>query len=68
MKQGRASKSGLISQKREPISHAVDPGAVDQLGQMVGVARAVEVLYEGRGYKAPMAGYTYHKSGSQGKH
>lgn len=67
MKQGSGtSKSG--STKVEPKPRAVNPGAVNQLGNHVGPARAVENLYEGRGLKAPMAGETQHKSGSQGKH
>ena len=68
MKQGRATHSGSASTKTEPISHAVSPGAVDQLGQKVGQARAVEQLYQGRGLEAPMKSETTHKSGSQGRH
>lgn len=68
MKQGQASNNGNSGQKREPISHAVSPCAVDQLGNHVGTRRAVEQLYEGHGYKAPMGkGTTVHPSGTQGK-
>ena len=66
--QGRADKSGPASQKREPISKGVNPGGVDQLGNHVGVARAVTSLFRGPGFRAPMAGATVHKSGSQGRH
>ena len=66
--QGRADKSGSASQKREPISKGVNPGGVDQLGNHVGVARAVTPIFLGPGYKAPMAGTTVHKAGSQGRH
>ena len=59
----------MAGTKREPIPHAVDPGGADQLGQKVGTVRAVEPLYEGRGFKAPEpAGRTIHHSGSQGHH
>lgn len=66
MKQGKASSSGSGAQKREPISHAVNPGAVSQIGAHVGRARAVEPLYKGRGVEAPAPkAMTVHKSGSQ---
>lgn len=69
MKQGKATTSGMGSTKREPISHAVSPGGVSQLGEMVGTRRAVEQIYVGYGYKAPMgSGTTVHRSGTQGKH
>ena len=68
MKQGQASNSGPGERKREPISHAVNPGAVSELGNHVGTRRAVETLYRGHGYKAPMSGSQVHPSGSQGKH
>lgn len=68
MKQGRASSSGAGSQKREPVSHAVDPGAVSQIGCHVGEPRAVKQLYAGRGYEAPVAKATIHNGGSQGEH
>lgn len=66
MKQGRATTSIVGSTKQEPISHAVDPGAVSEIGiQQYGTSLP---LYEGRGLQAPMVGETSHKSGSQGKH
>lgn len=67
MKQGNGnSRAG--EQKREPISHAVSPGAVSQIGTHVGTAQAVEPLYKGRGFEAPMAGTDTHHKGSQGKY
>ena len=68
MKQGRASSSGPGEQKREPISKAVNPAGVAQLGEHVGTRRAVETLYQGHGYKAPSSGSQVHHCGSQGKH
>lgn len=72
MKQGRASHSGSGSTKTEPVSRAVSPGAVSQMGNMIGNHSESgthrvhhEKLFEGRGLKAPMAGTTVHKSGSQ---
>lgn len=67
MKQGTGN-SQAGSQKREPISRAVDPGYAAQLGTMTGTAKSVEKMYEGRGYEALMAGSDSHKSGSQGKY
>lgn len=67
MKQGRApTKMGPM--KREPISRAVSPGAVSQIGAKVGEARAIKSLDAGRGYKAPAIRGGSHKSGSQGRH
>lgn len=66
--QGRASSSKSGQTKTEPVSKAVDPGYPAQLGNHVGVARAIESMYEGRRLKAPMVGQTNHKSGSQGRH
>lgn len=68
MKQG-PSRSYIGGRKVEPISKAVDPGYAAQLGNHVGVARAIEPMYEGRGFEAPKpAGVTIHDCGSQGKH
>lgn len=64
MKQGRGNSSAG-SQKREPISHAVNVGTVSQIGLACGGSS--KPLYEGRGYEAPKAGSTTYKSGSQGK-
>lgn len=69
MKQGRASSSGPASRKVEPKSQAVNPGAVDQMGQAMGSRFAAETLFEGHGYQAPKgSGQTTHKCGSQGRH
>jgi hypothetical protein len=69
MKQGRADRSGPMSQKVEPRSMAVNPGAADQLGQAMGSRYAAEKLFEGHGYQAPKgAGCKTHKCGSQGRH
>lgn len=65
MKQGRAGYA-VTEKKVEPKAHAVNPGAVDQLGQSVHFKK--ETLYAGRGLEAPMKGTTLHHSGSQGKH
>lgn len=65
MKQGTASHSGSGSTKSEPISHAVNPGAVSQIGLATGRMADVKPLYEGRGLKAPMVGTSHHKAGSQ---
>ena len=67
MKQGRATTSGMGSQKREPIAHAVNPVAVAEEG-IIEVRHTSLPLYEGRGLEAPMQGTTIHHSGSQGKH
>ena len=53
--------------KVEPKPMAVNPAAVSELG--VHQVRTKQIsMYEGRGYKAPMASPTTHKSGSQGKY
>lgn len=66
MKQGTGN-SASGSQKREPISHAVSPAAVSEIG--VHQVRTTSLpLYEGRGLQAPMQGTTIHQNGSQGKH
>lgn len=67
MKQGQASHSNVGSTKVEPISHAVNPAAVAELG--IHEVRSTSLpLYEGRGLEAPMVGSTSHKTGSQGKY
>lgn len=63
MKQGRASVSGPLDRKTEPVSKAVNPAAVADLGKVNGMVQ----MYPGRGYTAPMRGETVHKCGSQGK-
>lgn len=66
MKQGRAptTQSG---HKVEPTSRAVNPAGASQIGLVQGSRRAIDNLYEGKGYRAPMMGMKIHPSGSQGK-
>lgn len=68
MKQGSGnSRSG--DQKREPISKAVNVSTVAEMGaHQVHCDGTSQELYSGRGYEAPMAGTSTHRSGSQGKH
>lgn len=67
MKQGRASVTVKEhSEYNIPRSHAVNPAAVDQLGQATAFRKVP--IYEGRGLEAPMVGTTIHEHGSQGKH
>lgn len=69
MKQGRATTSMMGSTKQEPISRAVNVGAVSEIGikeRHVGRAQSTP-MYEGRGLKAPMVGQTNHPKGTQGK-
>ena len=66
MKQGEA-KHVVSGTKQEPISHAVNPAAVAELG-IHEVRHSSIPLYEGRGLEAPMVGTTQYHSGSQGKH
>lgn len=69
MKQGRASSSVLGSQKVEPKPHAINVGAVSELGIHQVHTSRMPGLDAGRGYKAPMGGgRTIHYCGSQGKH
>lgn len=68
MKQGTASVSGPLDRKVEPSSKAVNPGAVSQIGCHEGTRRAIEPMYQGRGFEAPSIGQTNHHCGSQGKH
>lgn len=67
MQQGKATSSHMGSTKTEPVSKAVSPGAVSEIG-IHQVRTTSQPLYEGRGLKAPMTGETSHHSGSQGKH
>lgn len=69
MKQGQATTSRMGSTKTEPVSHAVNPGAVADLGnkQRYAPGNGPIPLYSGRGLKAPMVGTTTHKAGSQGQ-
>jgi hypothetical protein len=70
MKQGNAIHSASGSTKVEPVSRAVNPGAVADMGNQQRFAKGNGPipLYEGRGLKAPMVGTTTHKAGSQGTH
>jgi hypothetical protein len=75
VKQGSATTSRMGSTKTEPRSNAVNPGAVNHMGNMLGnhvtdqgrVPGASTTLYEGRGLEAPMVGQTNYKGGSQGR-
>jgi hypothetical protein len=58
----------MSGEKREPISHAVNPGVVSQIGVHEAHTRPPQPLYAGRGIEAPKAATTIHHSGSQGKH
>lgn len=66
MKQGSGHTTSS-AHKTEPVSKAVNPGAVGEIGTQV-VRHTSLPLYEGRGLKAPMQGCTVHNCGSQGKH
>ena len=63
MKQG-PSNSSRGDTKVEPRSHGVNVGAVSGIG-LQQVRSNPEPMYEGRGYEAPKASTTIHKSGSQ---
>lgn len=65
MKQGRAQTSIVGSTKTEPVSKAVNPGAVSRLGNMVAPGTKPEQMYEGRGLSAPMKSVTTYPKGSQ---
>lgn len=66
MKQG-SGNSASGGQKREPIVHAINPKAVEQLG--TSQFKSSEKFSAGRGFTAPApAGKTIHHSGSQGRH
>lgn len=67
MQQGKAQTSRMGSTKTEPVSKAVNPAAVAEMG--IHEVRHTSVpLYEGRGLKAPMVGTDIHHCGSQGKY
>ena len=77
MKQGRARVDGPADRKVEPRSRAVNPAGVAQIGNSQGnhatdtqriLRGAVENVYAGRGYKAPMRSVNTSNSGSQGRH
>jgi len=76
MKQGQADSSRPGSQKIEPISKGVNPGAVSYLGEKLGnhttddgtVSGGATPWDAGRGYRAPGIGSKAHKGGSQGSY
>lgn len=66
MKQG-SGNSSRGDTKREPISHAINPGGVSELGNAV--AKNPSPMSAGRGFTAPApVATTTHECGSQGKH
>lgn len=74
MRQGSASRDGPAGRKREPIAKAINPKGVSQIGSSLGnhttdhrdpSPNAVENVFAGRGYEAPMRSVATHKSGSQ---
>lgn len=68
MKQG-SGKSSMASGKTEPRAHAISVDKVANMGQqIIRTQPPSKDLYKGRGYEAPSACCSYHKSGSQGKH
>lgn len=63
--------------KVEPMSKAVNPSYVAEMGNKIGnhsmengtIRVKHETMYEGKGYKAPMAGGSNHGNrGTQGRH
>lgn len=67
MKQGTGNNSAS-GQKREPISRAISPAAVSEIGIKQVHTGPAPSLVEGRGYKAPLGTSSTHKCGSQGRH
>jgi hypothetical protein len=67
MSQGKANRT-TSTHKTEPVAKAVSPVAVGQIGTHVGKMQASSVLYQGKGYEAPMSSTTIHHCGSQRKH
>jgi hypothetical protein len=66
MKQGSGSNSS--KPKSQPVSHAVNPKAVAELGIHQARTKPVSLMM-GRGAKSPgPTGHSTSKSGSQGKH
>ena len=69
MSQGKANRDVVESTKREPISHAVSPGAVSRLGNMVGEGTPFKTLQKDGGVlEAPMKSVKTSNSGSQGRY
>lgn len=67
MKQGTGN-SRMGDTKTEPKASAIGVGAVSRIGGQYVYTKTPSPIVEGRGFRAPMAGTTSHKSGSQGKH
>lgn len=67
MGQGRADRDGAGGTKTAPVSKAVSPSLVSQVGLQYGRATS-KTLYAGKGYKAPPTTTTSNPKGSQGKH
>jgi hypothetical protein len=65
MKQG-TGRTTASARKVEPVSKAKNVERVADIG--LAVLRTKPYADAGRGYKAPMASASNHKSGSQGKH
>jgi hypothetical protein len=69
MKQGRADRDVAEGRKREPIPHAIDPGAVSRLGNVVGEGTPYKSLEGPYGtLRAPMNSHVTRKGGSQGRY
>jgi hypothetical protein len=66
MRQGRSTRDVKESSKTEPVSKAVSPSYVGDIG-IQQVRTSSVPMYEGRGLKAPMKSIATHKAGSQGK-
>lgn len=63
MKQG-SGNSSRGDTKVEPRSHGVNVGSISGIG-LQQVQSKAEPMYNGRGFEAPKATTTVHKSGSQ---
>ncbi len=77
MRQGQASRDGRAGGKVEPKPRAVNPAGVSQIGGNYGnhvteetgkFNNAVENIYAGRGYTAPMRSQKTSRNGSQGRY
>jgi len=68
MKQGKADRNVKESWKTEPVSHAVSPNFVSDIGTIQVRNGGSLPMYEGRGIKAPMVSQKTSNKGSQGKY
>ena len=69
MTQGKADRTVAEGQKREPKSHAISPGAVSRLGNMVGEGTPFKTLEKDDGVlEAPMKSVKTSNCGSQGRY